>query len=338
MTALVLPERRLVQPRGRLEVDLDVLRRLNVVALVEPTARRNLADLRPDLGGSGLGLEGTATTRLGAAFAIAQSGPSAAVSWQLYTEFTMGWYGVSGTLTSEYQPFLYGIHTVSGSPQYQGWIHSNSGTGNLIFNIYYTPGFTGSVTATHQPASGANQVVHMIGTYRRADAIRIYVGGRQVTSAAVDAIHTGATIEGAFQTGSPLRSYALSYSFMANRQWTADEAQEVGSNPWIFFRPSRNPIFYSLPASGSTVSDSITEGSATSDVFTSQADLNAAFSDTNSVSEEVIAAASTLAQLQESSVVVDSVFASGGQNPTLSAATIFNVQATQATPRVTLTF
>lgn len=130
----------------------------------------------------------------------------------------------------------------------------------------------------------------------------------------------------------------LLFGFMFARVFSAEERAELVRNPWQIFRPTRNLAFYSLPASGSTVSDSITEGAATSDAFTSQADLNAAFSDTNSVSEEVIAAASTLAQLQESSVVADSVFASGGQNPTLSAATIFNVQATQATPRVTLTF
>jgi hypothetical protein len=128
----------------------------------------------------------------------------------------------------------------------------------------------------------------------------------------------GAKIDGTFFTGSPLRSHALSYSVMANREWTADEAREIGQNPWIFFRPANSPIFYSLPSDSATYAVDFSDLLITND--STEASLN------------------IVQTLGETAVTMDAFSGQLAGMPVLSNPAVIDVTATSARPRVTLTY
>ena len=153
--------------------------------------------------------------------------------------------------------------TVVGQTAYAG----GGGAGAVV---YYSPNYTGQIIASSPGGDFTpGNVVVIVATYRRNDALRVYANGNlRATTAAADyqanlKFHSTVNIGGTSESSTNVIMSGISY-----RAWSDAEIAEFSANPWQLFRPVQRRVYFDMGAGGggtthTVTADPVDQGSTT---------------------------------------------------------------------------
>ena len=260
---------RLSQPQGSVEIDYANPLAKGVAWLYLPSVEKELVRSLPITKGSGY-------TRRSVAGGVGQvldanstiTTPSASLnSSDTLTMFSVA--SVKASLVSQAAIIPHaGVgngsagSTVVGQTAYAG----GGGAGAVV---YYSPNYSGYIIASSPGGDFTpGNVVVIVATYRRKDALRVYANGNlRATTAAADYqanLKFNSTVN---VGGTSVSSTNVLMSGISYRAWSDAEIVEFSANPWQLFKPDSRRIYFDMGAGGTT--EVTTEGTNSVQLSTS---------------------------------------------------------------------
>ena len=135
--------------------------------------------------------------------------------------------------------------TVVGQTGYAG----GGGAGAVV---YYSPNYNGYITASSPGGDFIpGNVVVIVATYRRNDALCVYANGNlRATTAAAD-YQANLKFNSTVNVGGPSASSTnVLMSGISYRAWSDAEIVEFSANPWQLFKPAQRRIYFDMGAGG----------------------------------------------------------------------------------------